>query len=331
MASDKVSVIMSVYNEEIGILREAIESILNQSYKNIQFIIIIDNPGYEDAKKILNEYSKEDKRIEIIENYENIGLVNSLNKGLKLANGEFIARMDADDLAHKDRIKIQLESIYKFKCDFITSRSNVINENGEFLYKVNNSSLNYKKSNKILGIKCIHFHPTWFFKREILDTIGEYNHRDYVEDYDFLCRVAINGFKIITIPEYILDVRVREKGITKSNIYEQYLNSKLIRKAFKKAIKNNDINIYESILDKGIEVNIDEKSKYINQFNTYKEMSTKLKNERSINSILSFSLNLLFNKYGKEEFFRNMVVKINSLNKESMVIKYGDNKEKNFK
>ena len=134
MASDKVSVIMSVYNEEIGILREAIESILNQSYKNIQFIIIIDNPGYEDAKKILNEYSKEDKRIEIIENYENIGLVNSLNKGLKLANGEFIARMDADDLAHKDRIKIQLESIYKFKCDFITSRSNVINENGEFLY-----------------------------------------------------------------------------------------------------------------------------------------------------------------------------------------------------
>ena len=68
MASDKVSVIMSVYNEEIGILREAIESILNQSYKNIQFIIIIDNPGYEDAKKILNEYSKEDKRIEIIEN-----------------------------------------------------------------------------------------------------------------------------------------------------------------------------------------------------------------------------------------------------------------------
>ena len=86
-----------------------------------------------------------------------------------------------------------------------------------------------------------------------------------------------------------------------------------------------------SILDKGIEVNIDEKSKYINQFNTYKEMSTKLKNERSINSILSFSLNLLFNKYGKEEFFRNMVVKINLLNKESMVIKYGDNKEKNFK
>ena len=42
---------------------------------------------------------------------------------------------------------------------------------------------------KILGIKCIHFHPTWFFKREILDTIGEYNHRDYVEDYDFLCRL----------------------------------------------------------------------------------------------------------------------------------------------
>uniref|UniRef100_UPI001A9A8E34 hypothetical protein n=1 Tax=Clostridium sp. D43t1_170807_H7 TaxID=2787140 RepID=UPI001A9A8E34 len=139
-------------------------------------------------------------------------------------------------------------------------------------------------------------------------------HRDYVEDYDFLCRTAINGFKIITIDDYLLDVRVRENGITKSNIYEQYLNARLVREAFNKSIKNNDINLYESILDKTIEVDINEKNKYLSQFNSYKEVSTKLKNKKSINSILNFSLNLLFNKYSKEEFLRNIAVKINLLN-----------------
>lgn len=314
MDNDKVSVIMSVYNEEIRVLREAVESILNQSYKKLQFIIVLDNPNNKEIRDTLKKYSIEDKRIELIENEENIGLVNSLNKALKLVTGKFIARMDADDVAHKDRIRTQLEAINKYQCDFITSRSNVINESGEFLYKLNNSCLNYKKSNKILGIKCIHFHPTWFFKREILDVVKEYHHRDYVEDYDFLCRTAINGFKIITIDDYLLDVRVRENGITKSNIYEQYLNARLVREAFNKSIKNNDINLYESILDKTIEVDINEKNKYLSQFNSYKEVSTKLKNKKSINSILNFSLNLLFNKYSKEEFLRNIAVKINLLN-----------------
>uniref|UniRef100_UPI001A9B1F1C hypothetical protein n=1 Tax=Clostridium sp. D43t1_170807_H7 TaxID=2787140 RepID=UPI001A9B1F1C len=139
-------------------------------------------------------------------------------------------------------------------------------------------------------------------------------HRDYVEDYDFLCRTAINGFKIITIDEYLLDVRVRESGITKSNIYEQYLNARLVREAFNRSIKNNDINLYESILDRTREVDINEKNKYVSQFNNYKEVSTKLKNKKSINSILAFSLNLLFNKYSREEFLRNLTVKISLLN-----------------
>ena len=314
MDNDKVSVIMSVYNEEIRVLREAVESILNQSYKKLQFIIVLDNPNNKEIRDTLKKYSIEDKRIELIENEENIGLVNSLNKALKLVTGKFIARMDADDVAHKDRIRTQLEAINKYQCDFITSRSNVINENGEFLYKLNNSCLNYKKSNKILGIKCIHFHPTWFFKREILDVVKEYHHRDYVEDYDFLCRTAISGFKIITIDDYLLDVRVRENGITKSNIYEQYLNARLVREAFNRSIKNNDINLYESILDRTREVDINEKNKYVSQFNNYKEVSTKLKNKKSINSILAFSLNLLFNKYSREEFLRNLTVKISLLN-----------------
>lgn len=314
MSDDKVSVVMSVYNEQINVLKESIESILNQSYNNLQFIIVLDNPNNKEIKKLLNKYSSYDKRIDLIENEKNIGLVNSLNKALKLAEGKFIARMDADDIADKNRIKIQLEAMQKYKCDFITTRSNVINENGEFLYKLNNSCLNYKKSNKILGIKCIHFHPTWFYKREILDSVKEYHHRDYVEDYDFLCRSAINGFKIITIEEYLLDVRVRENGITKSNIYEQYLNAKLVRQAFNKSIKTNDINMYESILNNNIYVDANEKSKYITQFNKYKEVSTKLKNEKSINSILNFSVNLLFNKYSREEFLRNITVKMKLLN-----------------
>ena len=307
---DKVSVIMSVYNEEPSVLIESIESILKQSYSFLQFIIVLDNPGSEELKKIIGGYCEKDNRIIFIENEKNIGLVNSLNIALKLADGKYIARMDADDISHKDRIKIQLDAINKYNCDFVTTIANVINEKGEFLYKLNNSCTNYEMSNEILGCKCIHFHPTWFFKSNILEKVEEYHHRQYVEDYDFLCRTALNGFKIITIDDCLLDVRVREEGITKSNIYEQYLMAKLVREAFNKSINTKNVELYQSILNKKIIIDKNEKVKYINQFNTYKEDSTNLKKNKSIKNIYKFISDIILNSYSREEFFINLKVKV---------------------
>ena len=103
-----VSVLMSVYNEPEEWMRVAIDSILGQTFTDFEFIIINDNPKRKLNREILSDYAKQDKRIVILENEENIGLTKSLNKGLKVAKGKYIARMDADDISLSDRLEKQV-------------------------------------------------------------------------------------------------------------------------------------------------------------------------------------------------------------------------------
>lgn len=101
-----ISVIMSVHNEE-RFLGASIESILNETYKNFEFIIV-DDKSTDNSLEIIKKYQKKDKRIRIIKNEENIGLTKSLNRALKLAKGEFIARQDASDISKKERLAEQI-------------------------------------------------------------------------------------------------------------------------------------------------------------------------------------------------------------------------------
>jgi glycosyltransferase involved in cell wall biosynthesis len=104
MKNPKVTVLMSVYNGE-KYLREAIDSILNQTFMDFEFLII--NDGSTDSTvEILQSY--DDPRIKIINNVENIGLTKSLNKGLRIARGTYIARMDCDDISLPERLEKQI-------------------------------------------------------------------------------------------------------------------------------------------------------------------------------------------------------------------------------
>ena len=98
-----ISVVMSVHNGE-KYLREAVESILNQTFRDFEFIII-DDGSTDGSKTILEEYAAKDSRIRLVVPWENRGLTKSLNDGLALARGEFIARMDADDIALPQRFE----------------------------------------------------------------------------------------------------------------------------------------------------------------------------------------------------------------------------------
>ena len=106
MHQPKVSVVMSAYNGE-RYLREAVESILNQTFNDFEFIII-DDGSTNSTGQILSSYAAQDPRIVLIRNRENIGLTKSLNKGLALARGEYIARMDADDVSLPNRFSEQV-------------------------------------------------------------------------------------------------------------------------------------------------------------------------------------------------------------------------------
>ena len=109
----KISVIMSIYSEKEEWIKESIDSILSQTFRDFEFIIINDNPKRKENENLLLEYSQKDNRIIVITNKENIGLTKSLNKGLSIAKGKYIARMDADDISFPTRFQKQIDFLDK--------------------------------------------------------------------------------------------------------------------------------------------------------------------------------------------------------------------------
>ncbi|HEY9660554.1 MAG TPA: glycosyltransferase, partial [Allocoleopsis sp.] len=102
----QISVLMAVYNGS-RYVAEAIESILNQTFTDFEFLIIEDG-STDNTVQILQDYANRDPRIKLIQNEQNIGLTKSLNKGLKLAQGKYIARQDADDVSLPHRFEQQI-------------------------------------------------------------------------------------------------------------------------------------------------------------------------------------------------------------------------------
>lgn len=129
---DLISVIMSTYNESVSELRESIESVLKQTYSNIEFVIVIDNPNNEELSVFI--YSFDDPRIRVIKNDRNIGLVNSLNKAICQSKGEYLARMDADDICEVNRLKLQKEYLDKNNLDLVGGSVRFHQLNQDYFY-----------------------------------------------------------------------------------------------------------------------------------------------------------------------------------------------------
>ena len=104
----KVSIVMPVYNGK-EYIRESIDSIINQSYKNWEFIIVNEFGSDDGSKEIIEEYAEKDDRIKLIQNTKREGISASLNIGLKAATGDYIARMDSDDISGPNRLVKQIE------------------------------------------------------------------------------------------------------------------------------------------------------------------------------------------------------------------------------
>lgn len=203
----KVTVLMPVYNGE-KYLREAIDSILNQTFSDFEFLII--NDGSTDKSvEIINSYN--DSRICLIHNTDNLGLINSLNKGLELADGEYIARMDSDDISLPKRLERQV---------------NVMDENldvgicGTWFDFIN---LDYKVRHPIespvikvhLLINTAFGHPTVMLRKKILKESQWFYDKNYkhAEDYDFFSRLSDNT-ECYNVPEVLLKYRDHPEQIS---------------------------------------------------------------------------------------------------------------------
>lgn len=304
-----ISVIMSTYKEDERLLRESIESILNQTYRDFEYIIILDYPDNVVHKSVIEEYALKDDRIHFYINEKNMGLTDSLNRGLSLCHGEYIARMDADDISLPDRLERQMEYLEKNHYDLIGGITEMINENGSLLYSIKSVPTDPKKINKALRYSQCIAHPTWLGRKEVFEKNAGYRHMPLCEDYDFTLRAVLNGFVISNLNEAVLKYRMTSNSISRSNLFEQYLYMSYITNEY----KNNRI----ASVDKAYayvqqHLNETDSDKYLKANVIFNRMLQEM-SDKQILSFIKDGFCLLFSsKYYLNKIYRFMMLSLNS-------------------
>ena len=245
----KISVVMSVYNGSCY-LRESIESILNQTFTNFEFIIINDC-STDNSWEIINEYAKKDLRIILINNQENIGLTKSLNKGLKIAKGEYIARQDADDISLPDRLLIQTSFLdTHLEVGAIGSDAEAIDDKGEFIgnrhlpFENNNKGLiEHEKLQAYLLINNCLYHSSLIARKNLVNQLGGYQEDlRYAQDYDLWWRLSLLS-RLASLSDILIRVRYSTNNITSKKRQEQLLCSlRISQTAVKENLQNQLLN-----------------------------------------------------------------------------------------
>lgn len=239
-----ISVIMSAYNEKAEWFEKSLLSVLNQTFKEIEIILIIDNPNNIDLINIAQKYSEKDKRIKLIINNENRGLVYCLNKGLEVSSYDIVARMDSDDISKKDRLKTQLEYLNKYKdCVLCGTQAVFIDEDDNVLEKRDIVPNKFKDIKKVIKYRNVFYHPSIMFRKKDIIEIGGYRDIKYAEDYDLITRLILNGKEVNNIGEILLEYRIRCNSITQSNDTIQKNSEKYIKNNFKNKIID-DTNLF---------------------------------------------------------------------------------------
>ena len=193
---------LCTYNDENTIV-SSVESLLNQTYQNIE-ILVLDDGSTDATYEVLLQNFNDNQKIQIFKNNENIGLTKSLNKLIKKSKGSVIARQDADDTSLPNRLEIQMESMILKKLDFCTSRAFIKNSNRLI------PNLSYLFPPRVvIKYKNPFIHGTLFIKKSIMLEIGGYDEQfKYSQDYKlFIDLLKMNKkFYFIKMPLYILNM-----------------------------------------------------------------------------------------------------------------------------
>ena len=209
-----ISVVMSVFNGG-DYLRKSIESILNQSYLNFEFIII--NDGSTDTSlKIIKSYK--DNRIVLV-NRKNKGLITSLNEGISLAKGRYIARMDADDISFPSRLEKQFDFIEKNNLDICGGHCLLLDKNGK-INGLNVVPTSHKMCSLSLLFKVPFAHPSVMIRKQFLDENSlEYGQSSYkiAEDLDLWLRMHRCGARFGNVDSVVLKYRILSNSLSKVN------------------------------------------------------------------------------------------------------------------
>ncbi|HHQ4767843.1 TPA: glycosyltransferase family 2 protein [Aeromonas veronii] len=236
----KISVIIPVYNVA-PYVKEAIFSVLDLQVDNslgdVEFeVIIVDDCSTDNTFEICNKIN--DKRIKIFKNKCNLKICKTLNYALTHASGDFILRMDGDDVSLPSRLKEKMDYLKLHQLDLVGCQMIAIDEDGNELSKgsmpvgVDKVRAACQFSSPIAHI--------WLAKREVYEALGGYREIPYAEDYDFILRALDKGFRCDNTPEHLMLIRQRRGNTASTASLKQRKTHKYVLELHKRRMKNNN-------------------------------------------------------------------------------------------
>lgn len=247
----KISIIIPCFNAETYLV-DAINSILNQTYKNLE-IICIDDGSTDNTFEVLKSFLQVDERIKVYKNEKNIKLIQTLNKGIDIASGEYIARMDADDIAYPEKFEKQIRYL-------IDNNLQLCGTYTYFLFSNNNrkkhkTSAIHNNSIKLTSLfDSPLIHPTvlgesFVFKQnKYIDSPKNY----LIEDFELWQRMLNQNIRIGVLPEFLFEYRINPTGVSQSQMKLQKMNHlQLISKKLNDSrheMKNKSIQLISGIV-----------------------------------------------------------------------------------
>lgn len=248
----KISIVMPVYNAS-AYLVSALDSILNQSYKNWE-LIAIDDCSTDNSHMILHHYSNMDSRIKVYKNIENLGVGKTLDKAIKLTSGKYIARMDADDIAYPQRFEKQMDYLLTHpdviavggQCRLIDEKGKVI---GAKVFPTDSEQL-YEMLYNVVPIQ----HPTLMVNTHLLpEDFTWYDGWKVAQDLYLFFKLVHYG-NLANIEDIVLDYRYYRGGNSLKDPKETFKLTKTIRWlgktrfGYKPTNKAKVINLVQSVL-----------------------------------------------------------------------------------
>lgn len=246
----KYSVLMSVYHkEQPEYLRDSINSMLDQTVKPDEIVLVKDGPLTEALEKVIYEYM-DNPILNIVELKENVGLGKALNIGLAKCRNEIVARMDTDDIADKNRCEKQLLRLNQNKeisvigsivGEFIGEPSNIIAYKD--VLEDHEDIKNRMKYRNPLN------HPSVMYRKRDVIAAGNYKHWFLNEDYYLWIRMLQKGFKFANIKEPLVLMRITDETYLRRGGWKYFITQK---KLFDFMLKNKIINIFQYIYNNAI-------------------------------------------------------------------------------
>lgn len=248
--NDKISVIIPVYQEDLTHIAQSVDSIKNQTYSNMEILVGLDDPTNVQAIEYLMQQEKGNTNFRLYINHKNLGLAENLNQLIKKSTGAYIARMDADDVAEKDRLKKQYRFLRENNLNFVSGAYDSIDEEGNIIKTSHKYDLFNRDIRIIEKYGNVLTHPLWLVSKEVLENL-KYRKVEPTEDYDLVARAMLDSnVKFGYIGESLLKYRIRINSESHRNPVKSIVMSNKVASSIRsqQILRIEELNSYE---DKG--------------------------------------------------------------------------------